>query len=195
MIFLPNNAWEVRTAPNKGRGLFAKQTIQQGTIIGDYIGKVIHPRDAIVDEEHFYLMYYHDRAAISPDLTKPGVHLLNNACIPNCSLYIYKGHTLAFALKDISSGEELTIRYLLAPQNDFCNPCKHTCRCGNSRCVGTMHLDQETYTQWRELTEAQTKETRRARIRYGKELPLLDVYPKEIPKEYIQKVVSTLHLY
>lgn len=97
-------------------------------------------------------------------------------------------------MKDIAAGEELTIRYLLSPQNEFCNPCKHLCRCGNARCVGTMHLNEETYLKWRTLTETQAKETKRARIRYGKELPLLDEYPQKTPNEYIQKVMSTLHL-
>lgn len=188
MIFLSDNSWEVRTTPNKGRGLFTKQTLKQGTIIGDYIGTVMHPRDAVIDENNFYLMYYHDYAAISPDITKPGVHLLNHACLPNCSLYIYKGHTLAFTLKDIAPGKELTIRYLLAPKDTFCNPCVHVCQCGNARCIGTMHLEKALYEKWRMVTEAQAKETKKERIRYGKELPLLKIYPESIPEAYIQKV-------
>jgi SET domain-containing protein len=188
MIFLPTASWEIRDTANKGRGIFAKKPIRQGTIIGDYIGTVVHPRDAVIDEDNFYLMYYHDYAAISPDLTKPGVHLLNHACLPNCSLYVYKGHTLAFALKDMAKGDELTIRYLLAPKDTFCNPCVHVCRCGTLRCVGTMHLEKDLYEKWRMITEAQAKETKKERIRYGKELPLLKAYPESIPKEYIQKV-------
>ena len=102
MILLASDYWEVRATPTKGQGLFAKKAIAKGTIIGDYLGIILHPRDAIVDENNFYLMYYHDRAAIAPDLTKPGVHLLNHSCRPNSAFYIYKGHTLAFALRQIS---------------------------------------------------------------------------------------------
>lgn len=190
MILLPKAYWEVRDTLSKGHGLFAKKTLAKGTIIGDYIGKVLHPRDAIVDENNFYLMYYHNRAAISPDLTKSGIHLLNHSCIPNCGLYIYRGHTLAFALRHISSNEELLLNYALAPKDDFCEPCEHACLCGNLRCIGTMHLSQEVYVQWRKLTNTQAKETKRERIRYGKALPVLDSYPKKIPEEYIKKVTE-----
>lgn len=189
MIFLSNDVWEIRNTTNKGRGLFAKQTILKGTIIGDYLGKVIHPMKAIIDDEHFYLMYYHDRAAIMPNLAKPGVHLLNHACVPNCALYIYKGHTLAFALKPITAGEELTIHYLLAPQSEFCNPCKHICHCGQTKCTKTMHLSKERYDLWRTIYEKQSKETKRARIRYEKELPKLENYPS-IPPKYSNQVAK-----
>lgn len=188
MILLSDACWEARSTLNRGRGLFAKKDISKGTVIGDYVGKIVHPQDAIVDEENFYLMYYHNRAAISPDLEKAGVHLLNHSCIPNCRLYIYRGHTLAFACRRISRGEELTIQYLLAPKDEFCKPCKHECRCGNSRCVGTMHLSKERYDKWREFNDAQAKETKKERVRYGKELPLLSSYPEKISADYIRRI-------
>lgn len=103
-------------------------------------------------------------------------------------LYIYKGHTLAFALRDIAANEELTIHYLLAPKDKFCNPCEHICHCGSELCTGTMHLSKATYLAWRIFSEAQAKQTKRARIRYGKDLPLLSSYPERISEEYIQKV-------
>src|ERR1035437_4421969 len=120
MILLANDYWEIRKTIKKGRGIFTKKDIPKGAIIGDYIGKVIHPRDAVVDEENFYLMYYHDYAVIAPDLEKPGIHLLNHSCVPNVWLSIYQGHTLAFALDKIPKGEELTIPYLLSPKDEFC---------------------------------------------------------------------------
>ena len=188
MILLPEKYWEIKNTKDKGRGLFAKKDISKSTIIGDYIGKVIHPRDAIVDEENFYLMYYHDTAAIVPDLQKPGVHLLNHACVPNCMFYVYKGHTLAFALRKISKGEELTIPYLLAPRDKFCEPCLHVCRCENLLCLGTMHLSKDKYDKWRKFSSAQAKETKRERVRYGKDLPRLASYPEKISGGYIRRI-------
>lgn len=190
MILLPLDSWEIRETAKKGRGIFTKAYISKGTVIGDYIGKVIHPRDALVDEENFYLMYYHDTAAITPDLEKQGVHLLNNSCVPNVLLYVYKGHTLAFALRKISKGEELTIPYLLAPIDKFCNPCQHICECGSLRCSGTMHLSVENYRKWRKFIDAQAKETKKERIRYGKELKPLASYPKNIPYNPIYELFS-----
>ena len=188
MLLLSDRYWEIRNTKRKGRGLFAKNNILKGTVIGDYVGKVLRPEDAIIDEENFYLMYYHDHAVISPDLKKPGAHLLNHSCIPNCFLYIHKGHTLAFALRKILKGEELTIPYLLPPKDKFCNPCVHICKCENLRCLGTMHLSKEKYDKWRTFTDAQTKETKRERVSFGKELPLLSSYPKKISEEYIGEI-------
>lgn len=188
MFLIPDAYWQVRETRNKGRGIFAKKDIKSGMIVGDYIGKILHPQDAIVDEGNFYLMYYHDRAVIFPDLEKPGVHFLNHSCKPNCFLYIYKGHTLAFALRQILKGEELTIPYLLPPIDKFCDPCLHVCHCGNFKCTKTMHLSEEKYKNWRKLNKKWAEKTKRERISFGKELPLLSLYPKSISKDYIRGI-------
>ena len=195
MILLPSKYWEIKNTQNKGRGIFAKQSIPQGLIIGDYLGTVIHPKNAIVDEENFYLMYYHDSAAIVPDLEKAGVHLLNHACIPNSFLYTYKGHTLAFTLKNILKGEELTIPYLLSPKDDFCKPCLHICKCANLNCTKTMHLTKEQYAKWRIINDLWSGKTKRQRISYGKQLPMLSSYPKTIALEYIKEITQLFNLY
>ena len=194
MILLSNKYWEIKETSDKGRGLFAKKEIVKGSVIGDYIGKVIHPQDAVVDEENIYLMYYHNYAAILPDLEKPGVHLLNHSCVPNAWLYTYKGHTLAFALRRISKGEELTIPYLLSPKDEFCAPCLHVCKCGDLQCTGTMHLSKEKYDGWRKLNNMWANKTKRGRIRYGKELPQLLAYPKRISEAYIKEVNKLMEI-
>jgi hypothetical protein len=188
MILLSNDYWEIKETKKKGRGLFAKKDIAKGTIIGDYIGKVIHPRNVVVDEENFYLMYYHNHAVIAPDLEKPGIYLLNHACAPNAFLYTYKGHTLVFALRKISKNEELTIPYLLSPKDSFCKPCPHLCKCEGQQCSKTMHLSKGEYDKWRKFNEKWAMKTKRERIRYGKDLPLLSSYPNTIPKNYIRGV-------
>lgn len=188
MFLLSDKYWEIKNTKSKGRGVFAKKDIPKASIIGDYIGKIIHPQDAIIDEENLYLMYYHDYAVISPDLKKPGVHLLNHSCKPNAFLYTYKGHTLAFALEKISKGEEITIPYLLSPKDSFCNPCLHICKCGHLDCSGTMHLSKEIYKKWKIISEKWAKKTKRERISFGKELPRLSSYPNKIPEDYIKEI-------
>lgn len=188
MILLSNDYWEIRNTKNKGQGLFAKKNISKGRVIGDYLGIVLHPQDAIVNEENFYLMYYHDHAVIAPDLKKPGIHLLNHSCIPNAFLYIYKGHTLVFARKNILKGEELTIPYLLPPRDEFCNTCPHICKCGNLKCTGTMHLSKDIYDKWRKFSKQQAKKTERGKVTFGKELSQLSLYPKKFSEDYIKKI-------
>ena len=194
MILLSDKYWEIKNTERKGRGLFAKKDIAKGKVIGDYIGKIIHPQDAIVDEENFYLMYFHDHAVISPDLEKSGIHLLNHSCIPNTFSYIYKGHTLVFALRKILKDEELTTPYLLAPKGKFCEPCLHICKCGELKCTNTMHLSQEKYDKWRRLNDTQANETKRERIKYGKDLALLSYYPKKIPADYIEEIYKLFEI-
>jgi hypothetical protein len=190
MILLNKNLWEIKTTKQKGRGIFSKKELLKGTVIGDYLGVVIHPKDAVIDEENFYLMYYNDYALISPDLKKPGVHLLNHSCNPNAFLYTYKGHALAFALRKIELNEEMTIPYLLSPKDEYCNPCMHVCKCNDAKCNGTMHLEKETYAKWRLFNDKWAKKTRRQKVTYGKDLPKLLNYPKMIPEDYINQVTQ-----
>lgn len=182
MFLLPKETWEVKKTPKKGRGVFVKEDLQPGTVIGDYIGTVIPTEDEekYDNGKHFYLMYYHDRAGVFPNVQKPGIHLLNHSCTPNTWMYTYKGHTLYFAIRHIFAGEELTVSYLLNPQDSDCNPCDHLCLCESSVCSGTIHLTQKWYDAWLTLDEKETKKTKKERIRFGKKLPFLSSYPKSI---------------
>lgn len=190
MIFLNKSFWQIKTTKNKGQGIFAKKIIPKGTVIGDYIGTVVRTKDVdLKDEaENMYLMYYHDQASILPDLTKPGIHLLNHSCQPNCWVYTLCGHTLVFALSDIKPNEELTIDYLLAPKSEFCNPCKHSCKCGSKKCRKSFHLPEGRFNIWRKFQDKIIKKDKRRKIEYGKTLRLLPSYPTKIPESYIKSL-------
>ncbi len=194
MILLADDSWEIKTTKHKGRGIFATKDIPAGTVIGDYLGKVIKTaeEDTYETDEGLYLMYYHDYASLHPtDVNEPGIHLINHACLPNCWMYTYKGHTLFFALRHIFKGEELTISYLLSP-DAACDPCKHTCKCESILCYQSMHLSQELFDQWDTLNEAQAKTTKRERVRYGHELPKLTTYPDTIPDHPFYSLVGAI---
>ena len=182
MFLLSYDAWEVKKTEKKGRGLFAKKEIAPGTVIGDYLGRVIRTaeEDTIDESENFYLMYYHDYASIFPDLTKPGIHLLNHSCAPDCWMYTYKGHTLFFAIRRIFPGEELTVNYLLSPLDTYCSPCTHLCHCGSAICYQTMHLPKKMYDSWNAFHDKEAAKTKKGRVQYGKDLPKLTSYPESI---------------
>lgn len=186
MFLLPSTYWHIRNTKEKGRGVFARKKIAVGTIIGDYLGKVIKTADYDLskDAKGLYLMYLTDQASIYPDLKKPDIHLFNHACVPNCWMYIYRGHTLFFALGDIEVGEELTIAYLLSPK-DGCDPCTHSCVCKSKNCRGTMHLTKENYDRWQHFQNIQRKKTKTAKFVFGKNLSRLATYPKNIPNNPI----------
>lgn len=188
MILLPKDSWEIKNTNKKGRGIFAKRDIPPGTVVGDYIGKVIKTaeEDIYEKDEALYLMYYHDRASIYPEDHKaPGIHLLNHSCTPNCWMYTYRGHTLFFAIRHLFKGEEITISYLLPPQDEFCNPCNDICHCNGLICHGTMHLTDTKYDKWDDFNDKEAKKTKKARVTYGKVLPRLASYPDSIPDDPI----------
>lgn len=193
MILLPDNSWEIRTTKSKGRGIFARKKIKPGTIVGDYVGKVINNvTDDTTEKDGLYLMYYHDRASIYPsDLQAVGIHLMNHSCMPNTWLSTYKGHTLFFALRTIFPGEELTADYLLSPES-YCRDCQHQCICESSHCRGTMHLPPTHFQKWNSFHQKQTKETKRERIRYGKLLKPLKIYPEMIADNTIYSLFGTI---
>lgn len=166
MFLIGEEFWEVRTTKDKGLGVFARKPIAKGTIISDYLGQIIKlaDYDLELDKAGLYLMYYSDEFGIYPDLSKPGPHLINHDCEPNCWMYIYKGHTLFYALRNIIVGEEMTINYLLGPEDD------HRCLCGSKKCSGAM----------RSIIRAETQ-TRKAKVMAGQNLPPLATYPTTLP--------------
>lgn len=189
MIFLEKSFWEVRKTKHKGKGIFAKKDIPKGIVIGDYIGRVLHPRDVDWEKMETYLMYYSDEVCIYPNLKIPGMHLLNHSCYPNCFLYIYKGHTLAFTLRKILNGEELTISYLLPPRNKLEKKCNHKCMCGSKNCTKSMHLSVGAYKKWRKFQEQAGG--KKAKVAYGKTLKLLLKYPKTVKDNPIYDMFRT----
>ncbi len=190
MFLLSDDYWRVRKTEEKGLGVFAKKKIRIGTVIGDYLGKVHHIADYdSADEKGMYLMYFTDQAYIYPDTSKPGIHLLNHSCRPNCWIYTYRGHTLFFALRTIKVGEELTISYLLSPEDEMCHPCTHVCKCESTCCTGTMHLPQDTYERWQKFQKEERKQTKTVKFRYGDVLPILVSYPKTIPNNPIYAAI------
>lgn len=182
MILLPKDSWAVKKTKAKGRGLFTKGEIGAGVVIGDYLGTVVRTRDLEIceDAQSLFLMYYHDEASIYPDLDSDGIHLVNHSCTPNVCLYVYRGHTLFFALRQVFAGEELTVSYMLSPRDVLCNPCIHRCKCESVMCKKTMHLGKLRYEKWKIFQELNAKKGKRKRIKYNSPLAPLPTYPKQI---------------
>lgn len=191
MFLLKDDYWRIKKTKEKGFGVFAKKKISAGTVIGDYLGKVIHisEYDPDTDVKELYILYFTDQAFIYPDITKPGIHLLNHSCTPNCWMYIYRGHTLFFALRNIAPGEEFTIAYLLSPKDETCKPCTHICKCESKFCTGTMHLSKNKYERWQKFQKEEKKKTKTAKFFFGENLPKLASYPKKIPNNPIYAMI------
>lgn len=193
MFLLDDNSWEVRETLYKGKGIFAKEKIESGTVIGDYLGTVIEMSEYDIqnDSRGLYLMYLTDETCIYPDLTKPGLHLINHSCKPNCWIYTYRLHTLFFSLRTIQPGEELSISYLLSPLDHTCAPCVHDCHCGDIMCTGTMHLSRMQFTLWQKFQHTHVQQTRKKQFTNNMQLPQLYKYPHRIPIDPVyDRIVS-----
>ena len=126
MLFLKN--LKIKKTSQKGRGVFAKKDIAPGTVIGDYLGKIILNREIDEKTQGLYDMRINDFFSILPDPKKEGVHLTNHSCEPNLGMYEIGIHTIFFALRKIFKGEELLVSYYLGPpEKKTCNPCTHEC--------------------------------------------------------------------
>jgi uncharacterized protein len=188
MFLIGDEYWFVKETSVMGSGVFARKEIAKGTVIGDYIGIVIKTEEYDIesDKRGLYLMYMTDEASVYPDLAKPGIHLLNHSCNPNCWIYVYQGHTLFFAIRDIKAGEQLCISYLLDPKDKYCEPCLHDCVCGAANCTGTMHLTKEKFVLWQNFQDSK-KSGGSPNFSYGTSLPLLSSYPQTLPVDSIYK--------
>ena len=191
MFLLSELFWHVQQTKEKGRGVFAKLRIPKGTVIGDYLGKVTHIADYDPNlEKGLYLLSFTNDLFIYPDLSSPGVYLLNHSCRPNAWMYIYHGHTLFFALHDITPGEEITISYLLSPQDESCmGACAHICFCGSEFCRGTMHLSPSSYRLWQMHLAKEKRKTTMASYTVGAYLSKLSSYPLFIPTDPIYEII------
>ena len=193
MFLIKKGFWQIKKTNSRGYGVFAKKGIDAGIIIGDYLGKVIKTAEYDLDKDKngLYLMYLTDQSSIYPNFKKPGTHLLNHSCEPNCWIYTYCGHTLFFTLRQIKPGEELTISYLLSPKSKNCDPCRHICKCGSKSCKGTMHLSEEKYKIWQKFQNKKKKKTKTVKFVFDKNLQKLTSYPETIPNNPIYaKILS-----
>lgn len=183
MFLLPKDSYEVKLLKDKGRGVFATKEIAAGTVIGDYIGKIIpHEED---EEETFggiYGTWRNDTETIQAIPSQEGVHFINHSCEPNCDVFPYQGHNLFFALRRIFPGEELTFHYLLEPHdNNGTEICIHTCFCHSELCTGSWHGSQQSFNAYYDFyKKMQGEYLDKQIVPFGEILPALDEYPKSI---------------
>ncbi|MFA5109238.1 MAG: SET domain-containing protein-lysine N-methyltransferase [Patescibacteria group bacterium] len=182
MFLLPADYYKTVKTKKKGRGVFARKEIPGGTLVGDYLGKII--RDSEIDAlekkyggASYSMDYTGDDTSIFPAVKTSGVHLINHSCAPNCDVYYYFGHTLYFALRRIFPGEELTVDYGFDPQSD--NAVSY-CLCGSPFCRGTMYASPEKLEKFHVFFQQQIKGQRFKICRPGTFLEPLAKYPKRI---------------
>ena len=121
---------EVRAAPPKGLGVFARRDFERGTFIFRRRHRLVVTGAEIdglsaADQMHLCELDW-DRFAV---LAPPGCYL-NHACDPNAM----RSGVKVFAWRGIRAGDEITIDYRLNAFDGDSWPC--ACRSGN--CTGTV---------------------------------------------------------
>jgi len=184
MFLITDTSYIIKKIKGKGRGVCATRDIDAGTVIGDYLGTIVRPKDADEKKHGLYDMAGGDKYDILGDPRVPGIHLINHSCAENCEVYPYKGHILCFSLRKIFKGEELTVNYdLYAPDEKETTCDMHTCSCGSKICMGTMHRGlSPADAAWEKLKKKEFGPFYHNKIpgKYGTLLRPLKKYPHSI---------------
>jgi uncharacterized protein len=127
---------EVRASPIHGRGLFAIENIVRAEVVAvkgghiisraqlDEISAELGPVEIQIGHDFFI-------APITADEREASMLYTNHSCEPNLGL---RGEITFVAMRDISTGEELTHDWALTDDDDYSMPC----HCGARNCRGTL---------------------------------------------------------
>lgn len=114
-----------------GRAVFARQEIAEGELICKFDGPLFHTKElpARRKNAHDYFLQVGDFVFLGK--SKSIDDYMNHSCEPNCGL-IFLGNSIYLkALRDISSGEEITYDYSTTMWK---TEGSMACRCGSSKC-------------------------------------------------------------
>src|SRR5271166_3676480 len=129
-----------RNSEIAGRGVFARRRFEPGEVVVAYAPRqrkldTRDPEAAAAAETKLTLLS--GDKVIVPDTGVPGGWLCNHSCEPNAAVYS-SGEGRIQCTRPIAPGEEVTIFYGWVSHNE---PGRDPCRCGSSRCRGTINFD------------------------------------------------------
>jgi uncharacterized protein len=134
--------FRLKIAPSKIHrwGMYAGEKIPKGRKIIEYTGEKCSRRETKIraEREFNYLFTLDSYWTIDGSVGGSGAEYINHCCAPNVESRIVKGHVLYFAMRDIKTGEELTLDYRFGADVE-----KHNCACGAKECRGTINLAPE----------------------------------------------------
>lgn len=96
--------------PGVGQGLFAVYDIAAGAFILEYTGEKL-PTPTAEQTGSRYLFVVDDEWTVDGAVPENTAGYINHACYPNVEAVIEDGSIMIYALRDIQSGEEITIDY------------------------------------------------------------------------------------
>ena len=138
----PAGRIEVRESGVHGRGVYAKQSIPEGTRIIEYTGQRVSWESAPNDENdpHTFNFGLESGAVINPEIGGNDARWINHCCDPNCEAIEEDDHVFIYAMRDIEPGQELFYDYALEIDEPTTEELmqEFECHCGAACCRGTM---------------------------------------------------------
>ena len=127
----------LRQSPIHRYGVYAAEAIPARRKVIEYTGERISRRETRRRGlgPQTYLFTLDNYWTIDGSVGGSGAEYINHSCEPNLRATIVKGHILYFSKREIFAGEELTVDYRF-PRTIEDVPC----RCGASKCRGTINL-------------------------------------------------------
>jgi len=121
-------------------GVYAGERIPKQRKVIEYTGEKCSRKETKRRSEgHLHYMFTLDAYwSVDGAVGGSGAEFINHSCNPNVYSKIFKGHILYVSLREIKSGEELTIDYRFEPHVE-----KVPCKCGAPNCRGTINLKKK----------------------------------------------------
>lgn len=139
----------------KGYGIKAKEFIQKGTYIAEYVGKVRKETDFLElmntiysNENHHYCMRFEKGLVIDAYRLGNIIRFVNHSCEPNCQIQKWTVNGVSrlalYAIEDIEKHDELTYDYKFVRFN---SNNAQTCYCGSANCRGIIWEKMQKWCQ------------------------------------------------
>jgi SET domain-containing protein len=130
--------YRVAVAPSAidGQGAFAAEAVPARRKIGEIRGESISVDEARIRatrSERIMIVELSARRAIDFSRSADPMRYTNHSCAPNARLCIRNGRVEFYALRDIASGEEITVDY-----GETHHEGRLACRCGAPNCAGRL---------------------------------------------------------
>jgi hypothetical protein len=127
---------EVRPSPIHGQGLFAREPIARGEIVGVKGGHVLTRArwaelEPVLGAAEVQLTEDLVIAPVSQECRHGSMLYTNHSCDPNLAV---QGQIVLVTMRDVAPGEELAIDWATTDDGDY----TLDCRCGSLRCRGTV---------------------------------------------------------
>ena len=119
-----------------GQGAFAAETVPARRKIGEIRGESISVDEARIRatrSERIMIVELSARKAIDFSRSADPMRYTNHSCRPNARLCIRQGRVEFYALRDIATGEEVTVDY-----GETHHEGRLACRCGAAGCRGAL---------------------------------------------------------